>query len=306
MIKPSGAPVALPDFLAHKIHAPAYIIEPYIPAGGIVFLYGKSSIGKSPLTWEMARCVALGIPWLGHRTTKQAVLYLDVDGTPPAELQKRLALLPKPPPDNFYLSLRSPFNILERGPQGELTRGALHKMADEIRPGLVIINTLRKVHWGDDKESDVPSRVYHEFHTCFPGATVVFVHHDKKTNNVPGVVQDQDETFSGSQAWLNDATVALHLRRSGPETGHLRLDHTKSQVSEKRPPLMLVLEEDGTTLKLLRETHTEKLAEVWAGLDQSKTKRELVAEASVILGCSPRTVWRWLEGADRGAADIEP
>ena len=292
------SPVPLPDFLAQQITTPPYLVDPYVPAGGIVFLYGKPSLGKSPLTWKMAQCVALGVPFLGCPTAQATVLYIDVDGTPAAELQKRLKLLPQPYPADFQLVLMAPFNIVGRGAESDLARTRLAQMSQSVKPGLVIVNTLRKVHWADDKESDVPSRVYTAFHGLFPGASILFVHHDKKTVLGPsGASTEADEAFSGSQAWLNDATVGLHLVRHGAE-GLLRLDHTKTQVSERKPPLMLVLAPDGTTLTTQEEHHFKRLEAAWADLDPAWTKQAKVTAVRGQLGVSESTVWRWLRKWD--------
>lgn len=290
------SPVPLPEFLGQIITTPPYLVDPYVPAGGVIFLHGKPSLGKSPLTWRMAQCVALGIPFLGCPTAQAPVLYIDVDGTPPAELQKRLRLLPLPHPPDFHLALLPPFNILGRGPEADAARHKLAQMHHSIAPRLVIVNTLRKIHWADDKESDVPSRVYTTFSGVFPGTAILFIHHDKKTILGPsGAATEADEAFSGSQAWLNDATVGLHLVKHGGEAGSLRLEHTKTQVSERKPPLILHLGSDGTTIELLNTHHFAQLARFWPTLGTVLTKRAKVRVAAEHFQVAESTVWRWLK-----------
>jgi hypothetical protein len=167
--------------------------------------------------------------------------------------------------------------------------------AAEIKPALVIVNTLRKVHFADDKESNVPARVYGAFMNIFPSAAIWFTHHDKKTGD-PTIQTDPDEDFSGSQAWINDATVGLHLIKSSNAKGCMRLDHTKSQVSEQVPPVTLMLEDDGTNIGLYSKSRATRVSNIYTALDGG-TVRERVAKTAQVLGVSDRTVWRALKDA---------
>src|SRR5262245_40459577 len=86
---------SLSDFLSSPDPAPDFLINPYLPRGGLVYLHGATSIGKSPLLWEIARCLSLGLPFFGHETIQGTVLFIEGDG--PLDLLKpRLRLLPEP------------------------------------------------------------------------------------------------------------------------------------------------------------------------------------------------------------------
>lgn len=273
------------EFVQQVEHVTTFLVDPYVPAGGIIFLYGKTSIGKSPLTWELARCVAGGVPFLGCPTRMGTVLYLEVD-TPAPLVRERLKVAPTPP--GWIMAFARPFNILA---PYDATVMALKAVAHDVRPNLVIVNTLRKAHWADDRESHIPGRIYGAFQSLFPGAAVWFNHHDKKSGN-PAEQGDPDEAFSGSQAWLNDATVGLHLVTSGQGKGMLNLVHTKTQVSARRPALTLRLEPDGTTI-----TPYDRAAEVRAAYeltDASLSARQRVKLTADALGRSESSVWEWL------------
>jgi hypothetical protein len=194
-----------------------------------------------------------------------------------------------------------PFNVLNPTDPA-VTR--LHVLAAEHHPDLVIVNTLRKVHQEDDKESDVPSRVYGAFQAIFPGAAIWFTHHDKKTGD-PAVARPRDEEFSGTQAWINDATVGLHLVRGGEEEGLLRLEHTKSQVSAQIPPVMLSLAKDGSNITLHGDRQLRQVVDAFASLDPALSKTERVKLTSQRLGTgfSERTVWSVLRRVEAEAAE---
>lgn len=259
-----------------------YWIDPYLPRESVILLYGKTSVGKSPLTWHMARCIATGEPFFGFPVARGRVLYLEVD-SPKRIVRKRLAQL-EPPPTGVWFEFLSPFNVLETNP----TVQRLATIGRELQPDVVFVNTLRKVYEGEDVRSDIPTRVYGRFQRLFSGATLVFVHHDRKSSGDPG--RNPDEDFSGHAAWLNDAQVGLHVVGTGNNT--LSLGHTKSQISETVEPLHFTLE-DGAVL-----TETSlipgRVAELWPTLPETLSKRARVKLAATTLEVSERSVWRAL------------
>src|ERR1044071_8088981 len=68
------------DLMAVDVTAPTFLINPFVPVQGVTFCYGKKGVGKSPFSWEAARAVALGRPFIGHWPTQQGVvLYIELD-----------------------------------------------------------------------------------------------------------------------------------------------------------------------------------------------------------------------------------
>jgi RecA-family ATPase len=269
-----------------------FLIHPYIPMQGVVFLHGKAGWGKTPFTWAIARAVGTGQPFFGHYTRQGRVLYIENDTPEMPYIETRLRFVP-PAPNVGFAMVRA-FNVLQQ-PADPVVRelGSYHR---EINPDLVIINTLRKLHTEKDTESHVPSRVYTALQSTFPGSALLIVHHDKK--DLPdGNSGLEDEKFSGSQAWRNDATTALHLialkKAIFGKPLPLMLEHTKSQVSAQYPALHLTLEADGYTL-VSREEQTKQLHAKLDNMPDDMTKRDKVAQAAKDLGVSESTIWRAL------------
>ena len=249
----------LPDFLAQEVAVVEWIIEPFLPRGGVVFLHGPTSVGKSPFTWALATSVSEGIPFCGYPVKHSGVvLYVELD-TPGNLLQPRLRCLRVMPQLMWLEVLHRPIDICGLDEDSKLGE-RLHELQASLDPVLVIVNTLRKAHTEDDKDSSTPSRVYGAWRAYFPEAALLFVHHDKKTPTGKKEVVDEDQMFSGSQHWANDAQVALHIKRAkkvnlnpGETLGEytktpIVVRMTKSQVSdhERFPPLQMRLESDGT------------------------------------------------------------
>lgn len=231
------------EFSAKEYEAPQFLIDPFIVRGGITFLWGETSTGKSPVTWAIAQAVASGRSFFGLPAAKGRVLYVELD-TPEQSLHERLKGV-QPTPNVWWWV--KPCNLNVPQVLGE-TLESLYEAAEMAKPDLVIIDTLRKVHLFDDRESKTPAIVYGFFQRLFPNSALVFVHHTRKQSQDPRAIAVDKESFSGSNAWLNDVQCGLHLEPYDGEGANIRLYHRKSQVSPLLKPLPLYLGPDGSTL----------------------------------------------------------
>ena len=226
---------------------PEFWLDPYIPKKSITFLWADKSVGKSPLTWQIARSVASGKTFFGLPVKQGRVLYLEVDTAAIVNVPRirKAGITNEGWESNLMWVFDETFQM-----ETEASRARLMELQDEHKPDLVIFNTLRKMHGMDDKDSRAPQQVYTWAQRIFPQASHLFVHHERKRSTDPNAKRQDDESFSGSKAWTNDATVALHLQRfRSPKTAaNLRLVHHRSQASEQIRHLELTLSEDGTNL----------------------------------------------------------
>jgi len=279
------SPISWADLVAQPLGAIPFLIDPYIPEGGIILLYGKTRIGKSPLTWEIARCLGSGEPFLGRPTRSSQVLYLELD-TPRRLVQARVERLPTAP--NVWWEFIPAINVFEASSQGHL-----RSLETQCHPDTVIVNTLRAIHYGDEKDAAIPLRVYKTFQAIFPKAAILFVHHDKKSSGNPEDSSDPDEAFSGHMAWFNHCQTGLHLVRHGTlNAGLLRLVHSKSQVSAEAPDLILKLSDDGSQIVNFSPTRLNEILTLYQELGGQKTERVRIIARQV--GLSERQVWTYL------------
>lgn len=281
-------PIPWSELVAQPLGAMPFLIDPYIPEGGSILLYGKTRVGKSPLTWEMARCIGNGTPFFGHPVRQGRVVLLEFD-TPRRLVQPRVESLEVP--QNVWWEFVGPCHL----PTSLPVQMVLRQVQHEVTPDFVIVNTLRKIHQGDEKDGSLPSRIYGIFRAIFPQAATLFVHHDKKSSGDPEDASDPDEAFSGHQAWLNDCQTGLHLMRSGGrDTGLLKLVHTKSQVSAEALPLRLQLDKGGSVLIAYVSDQARKVINAYYRLPPTMPKTERVQIISVQVGLSERQVWTYL------------
>lgn len=284
----------LRDVFSAFRNKPKWLIEPYLPVEGIVLLHGKFSLGKSPLIWKLAQCVSEGVDFFGCTPERMGnVVYIEID-EPLVVTQDRLSKL-DPMPRNVHVIGMKPFNVTNlEGLDEEQLRDA----NDELKPLVVLVNSLRKCHGLDSKDDATPSKVYGKWQELFPSSCLVFVHHDKKSDVVAGQrMESTDEDFSGSQAWVNDAQIALHLK-SAPNarrTRQVTLEMTKSQLSSLQDPLKLKLADDGVNWV---DAGAESIREFYNSLDKSLPKMARYEITADKLNVSTKTVRRTLREVD--------
>ena len=292
----SGHLITWPSLKEKVYEEQPFLIDPYIPVDSIVFLFGATSTGKSPTSWEMARAIGTGQSFFGLPTRKGKVLYIDCD-SPERVAAERLRMVEHPPSEVFFY-FTAPLSIPNVGVE---QMEELVKVRDMVQPDVVFLNTLRKVHDLDDKDSKTPKVVYSFFQYLFPNTALVFIHHPRKSQTGQGVVEVKRETFSGSMAWLNDAQVGLMLQKYNAPDGlsNLRLYHVKSQATQLVKPLPLFLADDGVSLSSPLFKELLCVYETFHA-HYGKSKGEIDKVVAATLGCSVATARRRREEIEKG------
>jgi len=171
--------------LPQDLNPPPQIVENVLTAGGMSMFYGESNSGKSYLAIHLAICVSLGLPWLGRRTQKAAVLYIAAEGA--WSIRLRLAayrkhfereigtfgLIPQ------CLSLLDPSADVEN--LIELVKVRLAQMGEPV--ALIVIDTVARVMGGGDENAaqdmarlvGAGDRIREE-----TGAHLLYIHHAGK------------------------------------------------------------------------------------------------------------------------------
>ena len=267
-------------------------IEPYIPEQGIVLCFGKYGTYKTPLTLSMARCISEGQDFLGLKVRAGRVLYIEADTPRDVILERAQLTLAGIQSINLDISFDYPgFNILKPSDDEEIARIHALQEAHRIKCyNVVFIDSLRCLHSLSDKDSEVVVQVYRKLANMFPSATVVLVHHDRKTKS-DDTVEMMDESFSGSQAWVNHATVGLKVAHHNKQKNEITLRHTKSQASELQAPLLIKVN-DGATMATSRPGNLIEVQEVLTSLPPALGPGDQDRAVAEVLGISHRTARR--------------
>ncbi len=270
------------------------LVERLIPAGGAALIGGKPGEGKTWLALVLALSIAKGIPFLGRFACQQgAVLIIDEENGD-KRLRKRLRKLCKAmdidSPESVPIEIASMNGV-------DLTDSTwVDRVADkmrEARPVLVIVDSLVRVHRGDENSSRDMAKLFakvNELRKEF-GAAFLFTHHLRKR----GFINDISDRIRGSsdiEAYV-DAMFGLEQRDN-----RLVLRQLKNRDGEPMKPLALELKDigEGTNIIVLGEVDEmlEKIAlakqlvrELLA--DGTKLREELV-DAARAVDISERTL----------------
>jgi RecA-family ATPase len=163
-----------------------WVIDKLIPVGGLVNVFGKPKTGKSFLMLGAVEALVNGASsWQGFAIKKPGpVAYLQVD-TPREEWATRVARLQWSTPeaaDRFWIAdmwqvPEFPFNILN--PHGVELQWLKDNLA-AIQPVVVVIDTLREIHGGDENDSTVMRNVIANLVGACRPAAIVLVSHARK------------------------------------------------------------------------------------------------------------------------------
>ena len=159
-----------------------WLIEPILPSGGAVLLYGDPKVGKSYAAIQLTLALQEGKDWLGFPVRRKCrVVYVQLD-TPRSLWASRLEELHLTPEQIGLLLLADretlecfPFDILN-----PIHHDLLKTSLRDLSPDVVIIDTLRESHGGDENDSTQMKMVLSSFDSAIQPAAAIYVHHSKK------------------------------------------------------------------------------------------------------------------------------
>jgi len=179
-----------------------YLLDRIIPKGAITLLFGRGGIGKTSLLLQMSRAIAEGLPFADRETEQTTVVYVDNEN-PLSVLQDRAQRIGKA--TNLYV-----WHVSSSDPPPKLDADNWHKYK-ELPAGLIVVDTLRASHAGDENDSRVMSQIISRLKELRElGFTVLLLHHTPKHS---------DAIFKGSGAILDCADHVLSLEEVRDDEG---------------------------------------------------------------------------------------
>jgi hypothetical protein len=160
------------------------LIAGLVPKQSISLVVGDSGIGKSPLLYQAALCVATGMPFLGRQTSQGRVLYLDFENGL-AQVDELIGCLAR------HLGLAEIPECLmlwnyNDAPPTWRTED-LAAMVSDAQPTWVIIDSLSALFPEIEEKASSVTRVFQYFRKIAREhhAAITGVHHLKKPSNKP-------------------------------------------------------------------------------------------------------------------------
>lgn len=253
-------------------------------------LAGPPSVGKTWLALALARAVASGTKWLGHFSTNQAtVLVIDEESHLPG-LQARARMLDAGDPLGDDLPL---YFAIGHGVRLDANPGAAHldSLLARHKPGLVILDSLTRVHGADENSAGQMADVFANAKALMRahGSAFLFTDHIRKRS----LLNDPEEMLRGStekRAWPE---CILFATAAGG--GRLTVTHVKARFTEKLPDFAVEVsvdkDTDAATVRYVGAAQTDK---------ETKTNEIITAIHAVkdqlgADGADATTVAAWLE-----------
>ena len=199
--------------------AGVWLVDTILPVGGTLLLYGDPKVGKSFAALQLAAALATGSDWLGFPVpTAVKVVYIQLD-TPRSLWIDRVSRLNASglPTDVVFYSDREllqtwPFNILD-----PLHQRVLRETLDEVKPDVVILDTLREAHRGDENDSTDMQNVLSHLTSIVKPAALILVAHGKKAS-----IENPASLINGNRGsnYVSGAVdTILHMTAKGVEIG---------------------------------------------------------------------------------------
>lgn len=192
-----------------EIGSEKYLIEGLLPDRSLSLLVGDSGVGKSPLVYQMAVCIAAGIPFLGRAVKQGRVLCMDFENGI-GQVDEML--------DNLYqhLGLSEPpknlifWNINDADPKyGQKGYTALDTIRRE-KPDFVIVDALTGMFPEVEKDNSIATKHLQQFRELIRdyGTSILALHHTKKPSDDTRFAPPSLESSPNIRIWFNQARGA--------------------------------------------------------------------------------------------------
>jgi AAA domain len=196
---------------AQELGASPYVIKGLLPARQIAILLGDSGLGKSPLMYQAAVCVASGLPFLGCETLKGRVVIADFENGlgDMSELVERISRylgLPAAPADLHIWSLNDCESRF-----GQVGHTLLDMLRD-VHPTLAIVDSLGSYDPDAEEKNSAATRMLKNFRSLARDCETAswFVHHRRKQSRKSEESAGPLES-ANIRRWFQDARGASSL-----------------------------------------------------------------------------------------------
>ena len=199
---------------------------------------GPGGIGKTWLAIDLARAIASGTPWLGHFPTNQAPVLIIDEESNERLIQDRLRLLNASQPLDdppLWFTIGHGLKV-----DADTTRAIIEEEIHRYQPGLIIFDSLTRVHSANENDASEMSRVFARFSALRNtyGCAIVLIDHLRKK----GLINDEAEMLRGSTDKRNWPDSILFASPS--ENGSFTVSHIKSRYGEALPEFTVQLDID--------------------------------------------------------------
>lgn len=183
---------------------PAWLVEPLLSPGALMNIYGAPKAGKSRLGLGLAIAISTGEEkWLDKYVihTPGPVLWLEADNSPPEWLQVLRDVAQEGHDiSNIHFADRDwipyPFDLLdEDAGHDEVLHDMIqaHVEAGWPPPVLIVIDTIREAHSGDENDSTAMRNVITRLQAVTYPAALLLISHSRKGGGLQAINGEGDD-----------------------------------------------------------------------------------------------------------------
>jgi hypothetical protein len=243
------------------LEPPEWLIEDWLPVGGLGVLFGDPGIGKSLLALDWSLSVATGRAWLGRPVKAGPVVYIYAEGVTGMKRRVEAWKLKHGELPSAFRALPVSVAIPDNTERREFVKAV---RATGLQPQLIVVDTLARNFGGGDENAQPDMNAFvrgcDELRETFPGATILVVHHPSKSKK---------KAARGSNVLAGAADTEIRLYRAG-HNAVLTLSVEKQKDAEPAKELRLMLGRaqlpDGSVSRAIElaagHTHSSEIEQV--------------------------------------------
>ncbi len=202
------------EILTSTIVEPRWVVQGMMARGTLVILAGEPGVGKSVLAYQLAFCVAAGLPFLDRRVEPTRVLYFDEENSLPDFMQYcKWVWQGLGCPD---LRVLDEMLRLDHFTLGRDWEASMLLAATSFRPGLIVVDTATPaLHIKDENDNaEAAHRIQglRRIQQAASNETAVLILKHEKIQDEAG----HRRTVRGAKTWIGQAdSVIYHVRLRG-------------------------------------------------------------------------------------------
>jgi len=281
----------------------AYVLADWVPCGSVNILVGDSGLGKSPLLYQLAMCVASGRPFLGLRTIKGKVIYFDYENAVP-QVEKMVRALA----ENIGVVKRDYENGLGLWNRNDCPPGVnisrqLVEIVESESPSLVVIDSL-SAFWprAEDTNSETSHMIQFLRGLSNLNCAVILVHHRRKPDieastppvPEPDTVRAWFNETRGAGALISSVDTRIGVGVSG-DVDLTMFGFARSVGQLTAIDIRRTYDEQGEPLGYIKLTGLERLPDFQKRAYAALPKEFLHREAKGIYGKGPQATTNFLQ-----------
>lgn len=223
--------VSFGKLVEKKYVEPIWLVDRIAPVQGVVTISGPGGCGKTWMLLDLAIAVATGTKWLGQIECQQgSVLYIDEESSERL-LTERLAKMATGRSLDTSGGLPIEFAV-QQGVlfDNEVVFAILVSAIEELKPSLIIVDSLVRVHRADENSSVAMAAVFSKVKELVRDSnrTVVIADHQRKPGAIP-ISPEHLVRGSSEKLAFADSLLVLQKRSSGERT----VKHVKSRYGQE-------------------------------------------------------------------------